>query len=281
MWRLLLGTKGVKSLVQGLSAAATAGFEPRTVWSEVRRHKFYILVDTYYVFRVLRPVKLCQAVPGIHLNADSTSSLTTAQGAAPGCHQSTNFRGSSWPSTHAYGQSEWLVMRLSRCYGNKKKGTHDRHHGSLEQEDWVSWKLFRQTRNGCLIFFAASAFKLARITFALYWQHFVQASVAWKWLDLGAHGPPLRRIVICDWNGSVEASWQERTFMFISRISYRPVKVEFYVWARFAIDMNDMQDLFFIPTEIDSPLSILENAHQAVMGPIFDDKNRLFKAHFR
>ena len=37
MWRLLLGTMGVKSLVQGLNAAATAGFEPRTVWSEVRR----------------------------------------------------------------------------------------------------------------------------------------------------------------------------------------------------------------------------------------------------
>ena len=28
---------GVKSLVQGLNAAATAGFEPRTIWSEVRR----------------------------------------------------------------------------------------------------------------------------------------------------------------------------------------------------------------------------------------------------
>ena len=37
MWRLLLGTMGVKSLVQGLNAAATAGFEPRDVWSEVRR----------------------------------------------------------------------------------------------------------------------------------------------------------------------------------------------------------------------------------------------------
>ena len=37
MWRLILGTMGVKSLVQGLNAAATAGFEPRTVWSEVRR----------------------------------------------------------------------------------------------------------------------------------------------------------------------------------------------------------------------------------------------------
>ena len=37
LWRLLLGTMGVKSLVQGLNAAATAGFEPRTVWSEVRR----------------------------------------------------------------------------------------------------------------------------------------------------------------------------------------------------------------------------------------------------
>ena len=28
---------GVKSLVQGLNTAATAGFEPKTVWSEVRR----------------------------------------------------------------------------------------------------------------------------------------------------------------------------------------------------------------------------------------------------
>ena len=37
MWRLLLRTVGVKSLVQGLNAAATAGFEPRTVSSEVRR----------------------------------------------------------------------------------------------------------------------------------------------------------------------------------------------------------------------------------------------------
>ena len=37
MWRLLLGTMGVKSLVQGLNAAAVAGFEPRIVWSEVRR----------------------------------------------------------------------------------------------------------------------------------------------------------------------------------------------------------------------------------------------------
>ena len=37
MWRFLLGTMGVKSLVQGLNTAATAGFEPRTVWSEVRR----------------------------------------------------------------------------------------------------------------------------------------------------------------------------------------------------------------------------------------------------
>ena len=37
MWRLLLGTMGVKSLVQGLNEAAAAGFEPRTVWSEVRR----------------------------------------------------------------------------------------------------------------------------------------------------------------------------------------------------------------------------------------------------
>ena len=36
MWRLLLGTMGVKSLVQGLNTAATAGFEPRTVWFEVR-----------------------------------------------------------------------------------------------------------------------------------------------------------------------------------------------------------------------------------------------------
>ena len=41
MWRLLLGTMGVKSLVQGLNAAATAGFEPRTVWSEVRLEELF------------------------------------------------------------------------------------------------------------------------------------------------------------------------------------------------------------------------------------------------
>ena len=34
MWRLLLGTMGVKSHVQGLNAPAMSGFEPRTVWSK-------------------------------------------------------------------------------------------------------------------------------------------------------------------------------------------------------------------------------------------------------
>ena len=47
MWRLLLGTTGVKSLVQGLNAAATAGFEPRTVslhWTrqEPGRNMFFL-----------------------------------------------------------------------------------------------------------------------------------------------------------------------------------------------------------------------------------------------
>ena len=47
MWRLLLGTMGVKSLVQGLNAAATAGFEPRTVWSEVRRRNRLATASPY------------------------------------------------------------------------------------------------------------------------------------------------------------------------------------------------------------------------------------------
>ena len=46
MWRLLLGTMVVKSLVQGLNAAATAGFEPRTVWSEVRRRNRLATIST-------------------------------------------------------------------------------------------------------------------------------------------------------------------------------------------------------------------------------------------
>ena len=49
MWRLLLGTMGVKSLVQGLNAAATAGFEPRTVWSEVRRRNRLATVPPLFV----------------------------------------------------------------------------------------------------------------------------------------------------------------------------------------------------------------------------------------
>ena len=49
MWRLLLGTMGVKSLVQGLNAAATAGFEPRTVWSEVwRRNRLATAPPTFW-----------------------------------------------------------------------------------------------------------------------------------------------------------------------------------------------------------------------------------------
>ena len=48
MWRLLLGTMGVKSLVQGLNAAATAGFEPRTVWSEVRRRNRLATAPPYH-----------------------------------------------------------------------------------------------------------------------------------------------------------------------------------------------------------------------------------------
>ena len=52
MWRLLLGTMGVKSLVQGLNAAATAGFEPRTVWSEVRRRNQLATAPTQKVLPV-------------------------------------------------------------------------------------------------------------------------------------------------------------------------------------------------------------------------------------
>ena len=54
MWRLLLGTMGVKSLVQGLNAAATAGFEPRTVWSEVRRRNRLATAPPLFWFLFLR-----------------------------------------------------------------------------------------------------------------------------------------------------------------------------------------------------------------------------------
>ena len=54
MWRLLLGTMGVKSLVQGLNAAATAGFEPRTVWSEVRRRTRFFQKLVFIFFFVGR-----------------------------------------------------------------------------------------------------------------------------------------------------------------------------------------------------------------------------------
>ena len=74
MWRLLLGTMGVKSLVQGLNAAATAGFEPRTVWSEVRRRNRLATAPPFFFFsfaRSLPPLwkitwratKLCSPAP--------------------------------------------------------------------------------------------------------------------------------------------------------------------------------------------------------------------------
>ena len=56
MWRLLLGTTGVKSLVQGLNAAATAGFEPRTVWSEVRRRNRLATAPPNLALRLKRPL---------------------------------------------------------------------------------------------------------------------------------------------------------------------------------------------------------------------------------
>ena len=66
MWRLLLGTMGVKSLVQGLNAAATAGFEPRTVWSEVRRRN-----------------RLATAPPVEHSSLESPCYLALVQSSSP------------------------------------------------------------------------------------------------------------------------------------------------------------------------------------------------------
>ena len=64
MWRLLLGRMGVKSLVQGLNAAAMAGFEPRTVWSEVRHRNrlatappFWRFVFLWVIFVLLNPIE--------------------------------------------------------------------------------------------------------------------------------------------------------------------------------------------------------------------------------
>ena len=59
MWRLLLGTMGVKSLVQGLNAAATAGLEPRTVSSEVRRRNRLVTAPPLLtLFRCTRSLPL-------------------------------------------------------------------------------------------------------------------------------------------------------------------------------------------------------------------------------
>ena len=59
MWRLLLGTMGVKSLVQGLNAAATAGFEPKTVWSEVRRRNRFATAP-FQKIEIKLGLKLCR-----------------------------------------------------------------------------------------------------------------------------------------------------------------------------------------------------------------------------
>ena len=84
MWRLLLGTMGVKSLVQGLNAAATAGFELRTVWSEVRRRN---RLATAPPLGPLRGRNSCclwfwQLVFGVWLR-DATSNLPSSPNTTP------------------------------------------------------------------------------------------------------------------------------------------------------------------------------------------------------
>ena len=50
---------GVKSLVQGLNAAATAGFEPRTVRSEVRRRNRLATAPPHFLLKkTIPPVSL-------------------------------------------------------------------------------------------------------------------------------------------------------------------------------------------------------------------------------
>ena len=77
-----------------------------------------------FFLRLLRPVKPCPGVPGIHLNAEYTVSMPAALCAAPGRHLCTKFRGCSADhgqiEDHAHAQRHAFERLL--CLKNGAQG---------------------------------------------------------------------------------------------------------------------------------------------------------------
>ena len=147
MWRLLLGTMGVKSLVQGLNAAATAGFEPRTVWSEVwRRNRLATApltvsrqVCRQSISRLCAVLSLCCSDPmGAHFDCINDAYYCNC---APfflfhSAEKATdNGRGNAWSSETFRG---WCVGKLFKKLNPSfwRCGLHKFHYTS----DWLSAK---------------------------------------------------------------------------------------------------------------------------------------------
>ena len=121
MWRLLLGTMGVKSLVQGLNAAATAGFEPRTVWSEVRRRNRLAtappLTDLLYSFLWAAIQSGVVILENRHIGAYSGMHSGSRTYLCKN-HESLEFRDDRWYQAHLHCCSNWRL-----CVWNQTQGT--------------------------------------------------------------------------------------------------------------------------------------------------------------
>ena len=115
---------------------------------------------------LLRPVKPCPGVPGIHLNADRTVSMTAARLCGAGASPVHKDRGCSTDhdqiEDYAHAQRHaWEMLLWS------KNGAH-RHRARLARARRP--KLLRRSRKVCLW----SSIR-ARITSPVYWQH------VWTW----------------------------------------------------------------------------------------------------
>ena len=129
---------GVKSLVQGLNAAATAGFEPRTVWSEVRHRNRLATAPPF--LKILKEIPSAGSNSGPLPYKSSPYLLKIIIMASRGpevlfqafiriClsdvlwHQWRPFTISKfqwkpfWLATQLYLQNDWLGANCSVCYG--------------------------------------------------------------------------------------------------------------------------------------------------------------------
>ena len=135
MWRLLLGTMGVKSLVQGLNAVATAGFEPKTAWSEVRRRNRLVTAPPPLLNRAADrgPIQMYDACT-FSMAEIAGHALTDLSGIEKEC---------TWKDTHKTSFHELIIAPL----GRRPQGLHRRlldvcHAGSCkgaEQIDVGLW----------------------------------------------------------------------------------------------------------------------------------------------